>query len=247
MAKVTYNRFFWMPTMCSTRVSELDGGSGCTVCQRACSTCRLQTSLQWARPASAASAPIRTRPRTLPPKRTWFCHIKKKQECWIHRVVTIQINVAIHEIYFFILWLWAPKAIFTCMIMNSNMRGSWLMSPGGRSNRKEVFHTEQDPPLVSLLLITTPSWCKLITTWYSAHRNTKCEKNLSYTVLYCIIIRSVSNSNLVLTSVDTPQIQKYVFSFLISSLCISYLYLKHSHQKVEMLKNEAHCPVTKTG
>lgn len=62
---------------------------------------------------------------------------------------------------------------YTCMIMNSSVTCSWLMSPGGRSNRKDVFHTvQEDPPLVSLLLITTPSWCRLINTWYSAYRHT---------------------------------------------------------------------------
>lgn len=45
-------------------LSEFYGTSGCTVCQRVCSTCRMHMSLQWACPASAASAPIWTRPRT---------------------------------------------------------------------------------------------------------------------------------------------------------------------------------------
>lgn len=75
---------FWMLTelvrYVRSAVSELYRASGCTVCQRVCSSCRLHMSLQWARPASAASAPIRTRPRTLPLERTWFCHTKEEQE-----------------------------------------------------------------------------------------------------------------------------------------------------------------------
>lgn len=45
---------------------------------------------------------------------------------------------------------------FTCMIRNSNMRGSVLMSPGGRSNEKKESHEEQEAHLASLLLITAP-------------------------------------------------------------------------------------------
>lgn len=100
---------------------------------------------------------------------------KRREENEIHRVVTIQMNAVIHIIQI-TGKLWAPEAIFTCVIMNSSTRGSSPMSPWGRSNRNEVFHTVQGPPLVSLLLITVPSWCRLITTWYSVHR--KCgERN----------------------------------------------------------------------
>lgn len=57
-------------------LSESYRTSGCAMCQRACSTCWVQTSLQWARPGSAASAPIWTRPRTLPWEGAWCCHVK---------------------------------------------------------------------------------------------------------------------------------------------------------------------------
>lgn len=56
--------------------SEVYRSSCWTVCQRVCSTCRVHMSLQWARPASAASAPIRTRPRTLAGECAPCCRIR---------------------------------------------------------------------------------------------------------------------------------------------------------------------------
>lgn len=94
----------------------------------------------------------------------------EKRRYTIQRVVTVQTNVFG---LFYLCDCGLTRRSFTCMMMNSTISGSLLISPAGRSNRKEAFHTVQDPPSVCLLLITTPSWCKLITTRYSAHRYTK--------------------------------------------------------------------------
>lgn len=133
-------------------MSEVYRGSCWTVCQRVCSTCRVHMSLQWARPASAASAPIRTRPRTLAGECAPCCRIRTEI-----LVQCIPVSWASHSFFFF----------FTCMITNSSMRWSVLMSPGGRSNKKEEFHEEPEALLVSLLLITAPSWCRLTSTCHS--------------------------------------------------------------------------------
>lgn len=66
----------WTWNNCWSDLTEFYKTSGCTMCQRVCSTCRMQTSLQWARPASAAPAPIWTRPRTLRWAGAWCCHIR---------------------------------------------------------------------------------------------------------------------------------------------------------------------------
>lgn len=68
-------------------VSALYSGSGWMLCHRACSTCKLHMSLQWARPASAASAPMKTRPRTLLSECTWW--LSNRQMLSIHKVHVI--------------------------------------------------------------------------------------------------------------------------------------------------------------
>lgn len=69
---------------------------------------------------------------------------------------------------------------FTCMITNSSMRWSVLMSPGGRPNKKEEFHEEPEALLVSLLLITAPSWCRLTSTCNSEGGFKKKKKALNW-------------------------------------------------------------------
>lgn len=172
---------------------QLYRGSGCTVCQRACSTCRLHTSLQWARPASAASVPILTRPRTLPLERAWLCSTR--------RIHTMSAQLTHFELFI----LHVTSKFFTCMMTNSSITRSWLISPVGRSNKKEEFHTAQEPPLVSLLLIMMPSWCRLITTWYSVCSKTFLYKNPR-------VERNAKHVELILQSLETESIQIKIFT-----------------------------------
>lgn len=56
------------------------------------------------------------------------------------------------------------------------------MSPGGRSNEKEEF---QEAPLVCLLLITAPSWCRLTSTCNSEGGFKKTKTKLSFKLGVC--------------------------------------------------------------
>lgn len=109
-------------------MSEVYRSSCWTVCQRVCSTCKVHMSLQWARPASAASAPIRTRPRTLAGECAPCCRIRTKI---LFQCVPV-LSASPQLTYFFAFFLFLPAWL------QARAWGEvcWCLLEGGRTRKK---------------------------------------------------------------------------------------------------------------